>query len=1322
MKSTYCSALRLLLFISVALPSLSFPQDVAAADDPIILRYDFAAPQVAQIGEYHSVTIEGLPNLEQAGMPRLPIQTARILVPFERRVSGIEVICDTRVEMEGTYLVEPGQAPVPLSRTGPVSPTLPSPEVYSSSGPFPAALHSAASSQMSRGYQILVLTLYPMQYTPQQGRLSYCASLTVRVDTEAVSSRQDGMLRHRPRQWAADREAIQAIVDNPDAVESYPSSAELSTRARNVADAAPLLNPGAPYDYVIITNEALMGAPGPNNFQALVTAKEARGISAVVTTTEWISATYSGARPDGGEDLQTKIRNFIDDAYQTWGTEYILLGGDGDGADVGGESGDAIIPHRGFASVSGEIDYDIPADMYYACLDGTFDYDADGIYAEPTDGPGGGEVDLYAEVYVGRAAVDSADELANFVAKTLAYESENDAYLRDAWMVGEDLGWTAPWGGDRKDDILNSSSAAGYATVGFEGSPYAAFFNTQTLYDRDYPGNDWPTSEIIDVINSPTHIINHLGHANVTYVMKMYNSDVDSSLTNDHYFIGYSQGCYDGAFDNRSTTAGSYYSSDSISEHLTGGAHGAVAFVSNSRYGWGHGLDPHLGASQYYDRQFWDAILGENIFNVGRANQDSKEDTYGVVGPGGFSWVMRWVYYELNVFGDPELVIKTCADIVVYQNHTIDDDNSGGSSGNDNGRVDVGETIEMDVALFNTRQTEVTTVTAMLSTTDTYITISDDLASYGDIAPAGTATSITPYVFSVDIACPDDHWITFTLDITGTIDITGTVETWSDTFLVEVHSEPQIEVSPTSYDETLDWGESVTRTLTITNNGPASLEFEICEISSSGAGCSETYGSWSSTYSGSTRDRGDIFHVITPTTLSEIRMYLNFAASTDMYFFVYESDTLDGFYTKIHETFIASTGSGEGWYSSGTVNVSLEAGKYYYVGASWNGSATYGRSTESVPMPATCLGTLETGVPGSLAGYPPGNSFTNSYSGYSPYYMYLEFRGADVPWLSEAPITGTVPAYSAVPITITFDAAQVDEPGVYQADLRVSSNDPYSPTVSIPVTMTVQPDPNMGKLVGGQTGGHGDERPSRRPAGRRSGGSHLRHHQRRLRHDRLLRLLRSLVAVGRRLHRHHLGRRLLHRHTERDHHRSADDDPQRDAHHQRAADRTRPRLFRRDPRLGREGHAHADHQQRRHPSPRLRHLRDTGRLQSAVGCFARRRRLRLAAGRRSHRARGAFHCGRTGAGRPRRRSHHQRDSGGRDDVPPVAPALQRRDHRGWQAGAAHLRALSRPPAGCAGRGRGAGQLLRDRPRCAGLPGAGTATGWPDDGARAALRH
>ncbi|RJS70709.1 hypothetical protein CW714_06900, partial [Methanophagales archaeon] len=558
------------------------------------------------------------------------------------------------------------------------------------------------------------------------------------------------------------------------------------------------------YEYVIITNEELKNAPEPN-FQTLADWKNSRGITTTIVTTEDIYSTYTGV------DNQEKIRNFIRYAYLNWGTDYILLGGDADSGNVGDESGDNIVPVRELWSFHGEK---IASDLYYACLDGDYDYDGDGIYGEPNDGPGGGEVDLMAEVYIGRAPVDSPSELSNFVNKTISYESTSisDPYLKDTWMVGELL-WEdepctieeavykgnvskpeeklnsirelrdmyikkkyvnlyykcspvirnilieepkllidaaglivryipavryvigdkrgkdieieeenieefilfmeslktkikeregeigvkrsleiikaieefeeqakaskgktfsqafkssiyfdkskninsniksgegelgATWGGDYKDEIKDGSCANGYCTVGFPDT-----YNKSTLYDRDYPGNDWPKSEIISIINSNTHLINHLGHANVGTVLKMYNSDVDA-LTNNKYFFGYTQGCYAGSFDNKDSY-GYTTSYDCIIEHFVTNPTGAFGFIANSRYGWGMKHSTN-GPSQHFDRQFWDAIFGEDITNIGKANQDSKEDNIGSISDN----YMRYCYYEINLLGDPETSI-----------------------------------------------------------------------------------------------------------------------------------------------------------------------------------------------------------------------------------------------------------------------------------------------------------------------------------------------------------------------------------------------------------------------------------------------------------------------------------------------------------------------------------------------------------------------------------------------------------------------------------------------------------------------------------------
>ena len=66
-------------------------------------------------------------------------------------------------------------------------------------------------------------------------------------------------------------------------------------------------------------------------------ASHLSGITAGIVATDWILANYDGTKPGGGADDATRIRNFLMDAYQTWGTEYALLGGNKD-----------IVPARNF--------------------------------------------------------------------------------------------------------------------------------------------------------------------------------------------------------------------------------------------------------------------------------------------------------------------------------------------------------------------------------------------------------------------------------------------------------------------------------------------------------------------------------------------------------------------------------------------------------------------------------------------------------------------------------------------------------------------------------------------------------------------------------------------------------------------------------------------------------------------------------------------------------------------------------------------------------------------------------------------------------------
>ncbi len=87
---------------------------------------------------------------------------------------------------------------------------------------------------------------------------------------------------------------------------------------------------------------------------------------------------------------------------------------------------------------------------------------------------------------------------------------------------------------------------------------------------------------------------------------------------------------------------------------------------------------------------------------------------------------------------------------------------------------------------------------------------------------------------------------------------------------------------------------------------------------------------------------------------------------------------------------------------------------------------------------------------------------------------------ADLPWLSTAPVTGTLGAHTSLPVNVTFDAAApgVEQPGNYSAQLKIRNDTPYL-VANVPLSMTVSAPPSWGRLHGTVTGlGYCDQNPA----------------------------------------------------------------------------------------------------------------------------------------------------------------------------------------------------------------------------------------------------
>ena len=107
---------------------------------------------------------------------------------------------------------------------------------------------------------------------------------------------------------------------------------------------------GGAVDCVIITTDALA-----SEFERLAVWHDKMGVRTVVRTLSWIEGRYSGS------DSAERVRGFLRDAYQRWGTVYVLLGGDA-----------TVMPIR-YAWTSHYGGAFIPTDLYYSNLEGNLE-------------------------------------------------------------------------------------------------------------------------------------------------------------------------------------------------------------------------------------------------------------------------------------------------------------------------------------------------------------------------------------------------------------------------------------------------------------------------------------------------------------------------------------------------------------------------------------------------------------------------------------------------------------------------------------------------------------------------------------------------------------------------------------------------------------------------------------------------------------------------------------------------------------------------------------------------------------------------------------
>jgi hypothetical protein len=605
--------LAVALFLAAAFAASLAP----ALAEELTFDYSFAAPDwqpTSFMPGYEIPAMPGTRTIGQAGEPLLPVGAARILLPPGEVITELRVVAEWPAAVT-KHLPVPAQQEHRLSFEGPVAPTPPNAAIYAADELFPAQAGRLARVETYRGHQIAYVELFPVRVRPASGQAEFVSRLRVKITT-APDPQAFARSAATIRTDAATRGWLEDHCDNPEMADAYAREAAAGRFDRPALRGRTLVDPADTYLHVIITNTTLEPVYG-----ALAADRTAKGLPSTIVLVDDILAEYTG------RDNQERIRNFILDAFQNWETEYVLFGGDIN-----------VIPDRDcYVYV---VDEGTPmetnnlcCELYYGGLDGTWNDDSDDRWGEVE------EADLVPDIHIARVCADTPAEAQNFVTKLLRYERTPVVdEVESASFYGEYL-WEGTYGDWYMEEIRLGASTWGYITAGV---PLG--WNTTTYYEES---GTWSGTDYINEMSGGCHMVHHLGHANETYNCKVYSSSIPSFTANGithTYNVGYSQGCYSGDFDE----------TECIHEDFIHAPNGFVAWIGNTRYGYGVHYTTN-GSSQYYHRQFVDALFAEGLNELAAANDDSRADNVAYIAYES----NRWVHYEVTAFGDPAMPIWT---------------------------------------------------------------------------------------------------------------------------------------------------------------------------------------------------------------------------------------------------------------------------------------------------------------------------------------------------------------------------------------------------------------------------------------------------------------------------------------------------------------------------------------------------------------------------------------------------------------------------------------------------------------------------------------
>jgi hypothetical protein len=550
---------------------------------------------------FTTVDFAGKPHIDLLGAPDLPVVPVQVVIPATARVTGFEVTSVNEQPVPGVHSVLPVQYPTAYSDNYPFRPFVqPRAEYYSVDAQFPPQPAELTAEGTKSGYRLASFRVYPVRYNPVTRTLTVTTRLTVRVSYTTGLNHAAGRTE---MQLAMHGDELRRLVLNPGDVARFAPPKRTGTFAS-------ALLPAGNYEHVILTTGQYQ-----DSLVQLRDWRTRQGWRSKIVLIESIAASYPGV------DTAEKMRNFLKDADTTWGTLFAFIAR----KDV-----PAHQYRNAYVNVYGQgVDY-LPCDMYYSCLDGSWNADNDGIWGEPAD-----SVDCWSDIHVGMITLDGFPELNKYLAKVFRYEFTPDT----GWFCKSLLCNDVDFSNNFNDTVANAS-------------PTPPWFDLKMYYTG---GAVTPTVQrYCDSLNSgyPLNVV--IAHGSVDeFGMggSVYASSMIGLTNVNKLSMITAVCCHTGAWDEPGATNG-----DCIAENMAFHApNGFIGVMMNSRYGW-------VEVAEYFNYSISYGLLGfrtPRCITQGEALSYGRDYWHALVAVTTDTSKFRWEAYERTLFGEPAVPIWT---------------------------------------------------------------------------------------------------------------------------------------------------------------------------------------------------------------------------------------------------------------------------------------------------------------------------------------------------------------------------------------------------------------------------------------------------------------------------------------------------------------------------------------------------------------------------------------------------------------------------------------------------------------------------------------